>query len=466
MARMNFISRSVCMSGLAIVAVVWPTANRTVLATLPQAGDIAFGLSQGPPTSDATQTLELVRGTATMGGGVKQTSPWQTTPFIEVVKFDNLGGIAHNAHGNVLGVNFGASANAGGQILSLGTTGTDPAPDGQLIVDTGTTNVTGMQIGGAVTTTRLGELAVSPDNTRILATGYDSGTALVYNYTPGNAMGTGTPAATGGREGAIATLPTLHTQGVAWKDNNTGLVFSSFGDIYEVNPTTAAMTLKTTVEPSLAAANFTSLAYNPSVSPYIYALYGAFVSPSTINKLYVLNANNYSVVKQIDLSTSLQTGRDIALDKNGNLFMSQYGGTGTAGASIDFLPAANVLNPATLTNNSSVDWYTSTTLASFSGLDIGFGPTGVAGDYNGNGIVDTADYTTWRDHLGQTFSLPNRNPLSSGPISQSDYDFWKSRFGATSGAGSLSSSAVPEPTSLALLVIGLAGAIVGRRCFG
>ena len=27
----------------------------------------------------------------------------------------------------------------------------------------------------------------------------------------------------------------------------------------------------------------------------------------------------------------------------------------------------------------------------------------VAGDYNGNGIVDAADYTIWRDHLGQTY---------------------------------------------------------------
>ena len=30
----------------------------------------------------------------------------------------------------------------------------------------------------------------------------------------------------------------------------------------------------------------------------------------------------------------------------------------------------------------------------------------VPGDYNGNGIVDAADYTVWRDHLGQTFAAP------------------------------------------------------------
>jgi PEP-CTERM motif-containing protein len=185
----------------------------------------------------------------------------------------------------------------------------------------------------------------------------------------------------------------------------------------------------------------------------------------------VLNSGDYSVVKEIDLSTSLQTARDIAIDKNGNLFMSQFGGgTPAIGGAIDFIPAANALNPATLTDNSSVDWYHTATGASFSGLDISFGPAvvaGVASDYNGNNVVDAADFTVWRDRLGQTFSLPNRNALNSGAISQSDYDFWKSKFGAGGpGSGSLSDAAVPEPASVALLVIGLAGLFAGRRSLG
>ena len=85
--------------------------------------------------------MELVRGPASMGGGVKLTSPWQSTPFIEVVKFDNLGGVAHNAHGNLLASTLEPPI-AGGQIFSFATTGTDPAPAPTLIVDTGTTNMT------------------------------------------------------------------------------------------------------------------------------------------------------------------------------------------------------------------------------------------------------------------------------------------------------------------------------------
>ena len=59
------------------------------------------------------------------------------------------------------------------------------------------------------------------------------------------------------------------------------------------------------------------------------------------------------------------------------------------------------------------------------------------GDYNGNGIVDAADYTVWRDHLGQNFALQNRDPSASGPIGAGDYTFWVTHFGQSgSGTGS------------------------------
>jgi hypothetical protein len=82
---------------------------------------------------------------------------------------------------------------------------------------------------------------------------------------------------------------------------------------------------------------------------------------------------------------------------------------------------------------------------------------GVAGDYNGNGVVDAADYTFWRDRLGQNITLPNSDPTDNdGMVTTTEYDFWKSRFGATSGAGSgalVSSQAVPEPGALALWLL-------------
>ena len=88
------------------------------------------------------------------------------------------------------------------------------------------------------------------------------------------------------------------------------------------------------------------------------------------------------------------------------------------------------------------------------------------GDYNQNGTVDAADYTVWRDNLGGAGSTlgVHRDPANTGVVSVADYNSWKAHFGQTAGAGSgataglLSSAnaAVPEPTALALLTIGLA----------
>ena len=101
--------------------------------------------------------------------------------------------------------------------------------------------------------------------------------------------------------------------------------------------------------------------------------------------------------------------------------------------------------------------------------NVRFGNT-VAGDYNGNGAVDAADYTIWRSTLGSTTNLAangDNTGASMNVIDQADYTFWKSRFGATSGSGSgaLSSGAVPEPSSAALLLIAgicYLGAMRGR----
>jgi hypothetical protein len=78
------------------------------------------------------------------------------------------------------------------------------------------------------------------------------------------------------------------------------------------------------------------------------------------------------------------------------------------------------------------------------------------GDYNGNGIVDATDYTVWRDHLGQTFALPNRSSANTGSISTADYDVWKANFGNHSGSGASANSAVPEPSTVVVVVCGLA----------
>ena len=93
---------------------------------------------------------------------------------------------------------------------------------------------------------------------------------------------------------------------------------------------------------------------------------------------------------------------------------------------------------------------------------------GITGDYNGNGVVDAADYVVWRDHLGQSFSLPNRDPANTGVIGTADYSSWRSHFGSTGGGGAAASaSLVPEPSGILLGLMGqsLLVCVATRRRF-
>jgi hypothetical protein len=90
----------------------------------------------------------------------------------------------------------------------------------------------------------------------------------------------------------------------------------------------------------------------------------------------------------------------------------------------------------------------------------------VAGDYNRNGTVDTADYAVWRKNVGTSDSLPN--DLVGGTIGPAQYDQWRAHYGQTAGAGaslgsSLSSSTVPEPCTILLLVTVLTAFVIHSR---
>jgi hypothetical protein len=84
--------------------------------------------------------------------------------------------------------------------------------------------------------------------------------------------------------------------------------------------------------------------------------------------------------------------------------------------------------------------------------------SGPSGDYNGDGTVDAADYTVWRDTFGQTVTSPGSGADGdeSGEIDAGDYLYWKDRFGqVVSGAGAASTAIVPEPATIALISGGL-----------
>ena len=82
------------------------------------------------------------------------------------------------------------------------------------------------------------------------------------------------------------------------------------------------------------------------------------------------------------------------------------------------------------------------------------------GDFNGNGVVDAADYTIYRDNLGGDSAALGGNGSGAATVVVADYDLWKQNFGS-SGTGS--TAAVPEPSTLLLVLWGLVGYATQRR---
>jgi uncharacterized protein YkwD len=94
------------------------------------------------------------------------------------------------------------------------------------------------------------------------------------------------------------------------------------------------------------------------------------------------------------------------------------------------------------------------------------------GDYNGNGIVDTADYVVWRNAFGQMSGHLPADGNGDGEVDADDYAIWRSHFGQVSTASGRSATLafakpVPEPRALWLWGVGAATFFAcrsNRRC--
>jgi T5SS/PEP-CTERM-associated repeat protein len=86
------------------------------------------------------------------------------------------------------------------------------------------------------------------------------------------------------------------------------------------------------------------------------------------------------------------------------------------------------------------------------------------GDYNQNGRVDAADYVLWRNTLSQAGVGLAADGNGNGQIDSGDYNIWRAHFGQSAGNGALTGGSVPEPSTLALLILAATGVrLRGRR---
>src|SRR5690606_16257038 len=82
--------------------------------------------------------------------------------------------------------------------------------------------------------------------------------------------------------------------------------------------------------------------------------------------------------------------------------------------------------------------------------------TTLGGDFNGDGVVDLADYVVWRDKLNSQSTLPG--DLTPGLVIAADNDTWRGNFGSSAtGEMQGTQAAVPEPSCGLLALLGCLG---------
>lgn len=400
-----------CATFLSVLALFGAALASRANAQAVEAGDLVLGLSD----SDGAVAIELVRGEPVADGGMAQADSWDE-PFAQSLEFDNLGGISHNPQGNLLGATFGTTA-GGGTLHNLSACSTSAVD--QLIG-----NSTGLG-GDNLTLTRWGGLSVSPDNTKIALTGYDSGRVIIFDYAAGDCHGSGA-SLSNARESAEDTVTSAVTQGTAWLDNDTVIVLTADGDIITVDATTLDVTTELNVTVPQMGSRYTDAEFNPSINPFVYLSHSTF-DGATSNQLFVFR-DNFEDEATLEFGVeSLETAREIALSPDGHLFVGQFGGR------IDILLDAGI--PEKLESDSTIDWYTPANSASFSGLDVAVGLPIVGGevdaDFNDDGNYDCGDL----DQLYAAFgsSEPTLDLVGDGLITDEDIDKWLADAGAALG---------------------------------
>jgi hypothetical protein len=91
---------------------------------------------------------------------------------------------------------------------------------------------------------------------------------------------------------------------------------------------------------------------------------------------------------------------------------------------------------------------------------------GIPGDYNLDGVVNTADYVVWRKTNGQQNVIVGQSADGNrdGRIDDLDYGVWKFHFGELVDSASLNSQAtVPEPAPI--LLVGIISFLMARHRF-
>jgi hypothetical protein len=93
----------------------------------------------------------------------------------------------------------------------------------------------------------------------------------------------------------------------------------------------------------------------------------------------------------------------------------------------------------------------------------------IPGDFDANGVVNDADYTTWRADFGRLAHTTGADGNHNGVVDTADYLLWRKGMAGGGGAGASTdlTQSVPEPHAAALLgaaMLSFCGLPARRRC--
>ena len=174
------------------------------------------------------------------------------------------------------------------------------------------------------------------------------------------------------------------------------------------------------------------------------------IAPSTVNKLQINGDFTLGSTGTLELNVGQDT-----------LDMVAVTGTARCRVTIDVIPTGDfapvngqtftILTAAGGITNAGVSYsLPANFIAQIVGTTSLVLTYSVSGDFNGDGFVNLADYTTWRK-------------TSTDPLG---YAAWRENFG-TAGAGGASGlddlAAVPEPSTMMTLILGCCFAAVWKR---